>query len=107
MRKIYVILAFFICVFLSGCSTSVNSSVYISSIGFELEEGQLVGYFLSNPLTDISFPFQRAETTRLRFQATAENSVDSHESIPIAFTKPIKLPINKSDLTAIFQTEAP
>ena len=54
MRKIYVILAFLICVFLSGCSTSVNSSVYISSIGFELEEGRLVGYFLSNPLTDIS-----------------------------------------------------
>ena len=54
MRKIYLMFVIFICFFLSSCNTSVNSSVYISSIGFEIEEGKLVAYFLANPLTDIS-----------------------------------------------------
>lgn len=55
MKKMRKILIFFIVVFtLSGCNTSVNSSVYISSIGFEVKDDKLVAYFLSNPLTDIS-----------------------------------------------------
>ena len=54
MRKLYIFLMVIICLFLSGCNTSINSSVYISSIGFEIEDGKLIGYFLSNPLTDIS-----------------------------------------------------
>ena len=40
---------------LSGCfKNNINSSVYISSIGFEVKDDKLVAYFLSNPLTDIS-----------------------------------------------------
>lgn len=40
---------------LSGCmQTNINSSIYISSIGFEASEGKLITYFLSNPLTNIS-----------------------------------------------------
>ena len=54
MRKIIIFLTLFICFILSGCNTSVNSSVYISSIGFEIDGDELVGYFLSNPLTDIT-----------------------------------------------------
>lgn len=55
MRKIQIIILFLLLMFTSGCNTSINSSVYISSIGFEVnEDGKLVTYFLSNPLTDIS-----------------------------------------------------
>ena len=52
MNKLIIFLGLILC--LVGCNTSVNSSVYISSIGFEVNEGKLVAYFLSNPLTDIS-----------------------------------------------------
>ena len=54
MRKFILLLLIIICFSLTSCNTSVNSSVYISSIGFEVEDKELVGYFLSNPLTDIS-----------------------------------------------------
>ena len=54
MRKIYIIIILFLCLFVSGCNTSINSSVYISSIGFEVEEDKVIAYFLSNPLTDIT-----------------------------------------------------
>lgn len=55
MRKIYIIFLLVIMVYLGGCSkTNINSTVYISSIGFEVEDGKLKAYFLSNPLTNIS-----------------------------------------------------
>ena len=54
MKKILIVLNIFLCYFLFGCNTSVNSSIYISSMGFEVIDGQLVTYFLSNPLADIS-----------------------------------------------------
>ena len=54
MRKILISFILLLVFVLSSCNTSVNSSVYISSIGFEINENKLVGYFLSNPLTDIS-----------------------------------------------------
>ena len=54
MRKISLLLLLLCCFVVSGCNISVNSSIYISSIGFEIENDELVGYFLSNPLTDIS-----------------------------------------------------
>lgn len=54
MKKIIIIINFFLVVFLSSCNTSINSSVYISSIGFEIEDDKLIAYFLSNPLADIS-----------------------------------------------------
>ena len=53
MRKISLLLLLLCCFVVSGCNISVNSSVYISSIGFEIENDELVGYFLSKPLTDI------------------------------------------------------
>ena len=55
MRKIYLIILSFFVVSLSGCfSNNINSSIYISSIGFEVNEGKIKAYFLSNPLTNIS-----------------------------------------------------
>ena len=54
MRKFIVLILVFISFILTGCNTSINSSVYISSIGFEIEEGKLVAYFLANPLNDIT-----------------------------------------------------
>lgn len=53
MKKILILL---LLVFnLSGCfKNEINSSVYISSIGFEVEEGKIKCYFLSNPLNNIS-----------------------------------------------------
>ena len=55
MRKILFIFLGVLMFITTGCNTSINSSVYISSIGFELnDEGKLVTYFLSNPLTDIT-----------------------------------------------------
>ena len=54
MRKIYFLILIILLIFTTGCNTSINSSVYISSIGFELKEDKLVAYFLSNPLTDIT-----------------------------------------------------
>ena len=54
MKKIYILIFTTLLIFLSGCSTNINSSIYISSIGFEIEEDKLVSYFLSNPLTNIS-----------------------------------------------------
>lgn len=54
MRKIYYFIMVFLLFGLSGCNSSINSSVYISSIGFEVKDDKLVTYFLSNPLTDIT-----------------------------------------------------
>ena len=54
MKKLYVMVVLFLCLIVSGCNTSINSSVYISSIGFEVEEDKIIAYFLSNPLTDIT-----------------------------------------------------
>ena len=54
MRKIFLFALFIFTLCLSGCNTTINSSVYISSIGFEVKDDKLVSYFLSNPLTDIS-----------------------------------------------------
>ena len=55
MKKITSFISLFLVIVLSGCfNTNINSSIYISSIGFEASEGKLVTYFLSNPLTNIS-----------------------------------------------------
>lgn len=54
MRKFNVIIFLMLVYCLSGCNTSINSNVYISSIGFEMNDDKLVTYFLSNPLTDIT-----------------------------------------------------
>ena len=54
MRKIYLLIVVSFCMLCSGCNTNINSSVYISSIGFEIKDEKLVAYFLSNPLTDIT-----------------------------------------------------
>ena len=54
MRKIFIFILLFFTLALSSCNTNINSSIYISSIGFEIKDDKLVTYFLSNPLTDIS-----------------------------------------------------
>jgi hypothetical protein len=54
MRKIFILILLFFTLTLSSCNTNINSSIYISSIGFEIKDDKLVTYFLSNPLTDIS-----------------------------------------------------
>ena len=52
MRKIFILILLFFTLALSSCNTNINSSIYISSIGFEIKDDKLVTYFLSNPLTD-------------------------------------------------------
>ena len=54
MRKINILICLLLCFVIGGCNTSINSSVYISSIGFEVEDEKVIVYFLSNPLTDIT-----------------------------------------------------
>ena len=54
MRKIYIVVSLFLCFMVTGCNTAINSSIYISSIGFEVKDEKVVAYFLSNPLTDIT-----------------------------------------------------
>ena len=54
MKKTVILIALFLTFGLFGCNTAVNSSVYVSSIGFDIEGDKLVAYFLSNPLTDIT-----------------------------------------------------
>ena len=54
MKKIFILVSLLCCFSIVSCNTSVNSSVYISSIGFEIKDDKVVVYFLSNPLTDIT-----------------------------------------------------
>ena len=54
MRKFYILILILLSFYLSSCNTNINSSVYISSVGFDVNEDKLVAYFLSNPLTDIT-----------------------------------------------------
>ena len=54
MKKIFILICLFLCLSICGCNTSINSSVYISSIGFEVKDDKVVVYFLSNPHTDIT-----------------------------------------------------
>ena len=53
MTKIFIVILLMIN--LTGCfKNEINSTIYISSIGFEMNEEKLVCYFLSNPLNNIS-----------------------------------------------------
>ena len=54
MKKTLILLCLFLCFSIGSCNTSINSSVYISSIGFEVKDDKVVAYFLSNPHTDIT-----------------------------------------------------
>lgn len=85
MKKILVIFAVFLIYCLGSCNTSVNSSVYISSIGFDIKDEKVEVYFLSNPLTDItrSAESKKEEAQYIKVEADsvydafmeAENSV--------------------------------
>ena len=65
---------------LMGCESKLNMSLYISSIGFEVEEDKLMMYFLCNPLNDII----RSEKSELKteyFVIEAESITDGFEKV--------------------------
>lgn len=58
-----IISLFIILCCLTGCKSTLNNSLYISSIGFEYD-GNLTAYFLCNPLNDII----RSEKSELKIE---------------------------------------
>lgn len=85
MRKVYIIILSFLSLFISGCNTNINASVYISSIGFEIENDKLVSYFLSNPLTDITRTSEdkqkEAQYVRIESDSVYEAFIEAEQSL--------------------------
>lgn len=90
MKKILISVLF--CLSLCGCfKNEINSSIYISSIGFEVKDDKVVCYFLSNPLNDISRKDGGGEEKETEYIKIEANSID--EAFKRA-EKTLLLPLN-------------
>lgn len=102
MKKIIILFNLFLCCVLSSCNTSVNSSVYISSMGFELEDDQLVTYFLSNPLADISRNKESSDKKTQYVKVKSNNFFEAFEEAEKSLLSPLNFRHIK---TTIFSKE--
>ena len=97
MRKVIILCLFMLS--LTGCfKNEINSSIYISSIGFEIKEDKIVCYFLSNPLNNISRNTSGSEDSDSEFIKIEANSIDG------AFKeaeKTLLLPLNYRHIKSI------
>lgn len=76
MRKFSILILFVLS--LTGCfKNEINSTIYISSIGFEVKEDKIVCYFLSNPLNNISRNASGSEDSDSEFIKIEADSIDS------------------------------
>ena len=77
MKRMISLFILFCC--LTGCKSTLNNSLYISSIGFEYD-GNLTAYFLCNPLNDII----RSEKSELKieyFTITVNSVAEGFEKV--------------------------
>ena len=101
MRKLLILIVISLMFLVSGCNTSINSSVYISSIGFDVKDDKLVAYFLSNPLTDIS---RSSEDKKTEAQYIQVETSSVYEAFMMA-EESLLLPLNFLHVKTVIFTE--
>ena len=104
MKKIISFILLVFTLNLVGCvSTNINSTIYISSIGFEVHDGKLVTYFLSNPLTNISRSDSGSQEQKSEYIKVETDSV--HEAF-LKAEQTLLSPLNYRHIkTVIFRKE--